>query len=209
MVKTVTGALKVLSKKIIETKIEHIKYGSDEDVAKAVQSGDVSAFEVLMHRYEMKINRYILRILPDYEEAQDLLQETFMKVYININSFDAKRRFSPWIYRIAHNEVINRLRQKKKEMISPFDLDTFLPMSLKEDVMNKVEDIKLTSAELNNCMGKLEIKYREPLLFFYLEELSYNDISDILRIPVSTVGVRIKRGKDMLKKICKEMGYEP
>ncbi len=208
MVKTTTGMLKIIPEKVYENDRELVKYGSDEDIARAVQSGDISAFEVLIHRYEEKINRYILRILPDFEEAQDLLQETFMKVYVNINSFDVKRRFSPWIYRIAHNEVINRVRQKSREMISPFDLDTFLPMSLKEGVMNKADDIKLTSAELNKCMGKLEVKYREPLLFFYIEELSYNDISDILRIPVSTVGVRIKRGKDMLKRICKEMGYE-
>ncbi|MBT9175577.1 MAG: ECF RNA polymerase sigma factor SigW [candidate division WS2 bacterium] len=201
--------LKIIPEKIYENEMEIIKCGSDEEIAKAVQIGDVSAFEVLIHRYEEKINRYIMRILPDYEEAQDLLQETFMKVYVNINSFDIKRRFSPWIYRIAHNEVINRVRKKNREMISPFDLDTFLPISLKEEEMNKADYIKLAPAELDRCLEKLEVKYREPLLFFYIEELSYNDISDILRIPVSTVGVRIKRGKDMLKKICKEMGYEP
>lgn len=209
MVKTAIGMLKIIPEKVYESETELIKYGSDEEIAKAVQSGNVSAYEVLIHRYEEKINRYIMRILPDYEEAQDLLQETFMKVYVNINSFDIKRRFSPWIYRIAHNEVINRVRQKNREMISPFDIDTFLPMSLKEEEMNKADYIKLTSTELDRCLGKLEVKYREPLLFFYIEELSYNDISDILRIPVSTVGVRIKRGKDMLKIICKEMGYEP
>lgn len=209
MVKTVTGMLNITSDNIYKKEKELMEYGSDEEIARAVQNGDVKAFELLIHRYEEKINRYIRRFLPDLEEVQDLLQETFMKVYVNINSFDVKRKFSPWIYRIAHNEVINRIRQKNREMLSPYDLDVFLPSSFKEEEMDRSDRIKLTPAELDRCLEKLEVKYREPLVFFYLEELSYQDISDILRIPVSTVGVRIKRGKDMLKKICQQMGYEP
>src|ERR1700685_1546732 len=88
---------------------------TDEEIVKEVQGGDVESFRILVERYEPKMTRYARRFLFGADDAKDLLQEIFIKTYTNINSFDTERRFSPWIYRIAHNEFVNALKKKTKE----------------------------------------------------------------------------------------------
>jgi RNA polymerase sigma-70 factor (ECF subfamily) len=87
---------------------------SDEAIVLLVQGGDLSAFKTLIDRYDSKMMRYAKRFLFGYDDAQDALQEIFIKAYRNIKSFDTRRRFSPWLYRIAHNEFINSIRVKKR-----------------------------------------------------------------------------------------------
>ena len=102
---------------------------TDEQVAGLVQKGDVESFRVLVERYEAKMTRYAKRFLFAPDEAKDLVQEVFIKTYVNIRSFDFDRRFSPWIYRIAHNEFVNALKKKKKERnnLSLFYVDVLFP----------------------------------------------------------------------------------
>jgi RNA polymerase sigma-70 factor (ECF subfamily) len=176
----------------------------DEDVAVLVQQGDVESFRVLVERYEPKIARYARRFLFQGDDVKDIVQEVFIKAYVNIKSFDSDRRFSPWLYRIAHNEFVNAGRKKQKERgnISIFDADMLFPnlMAAEEaaDTGAVREELKQM---LTDSLDKLDAKYREPLVLYYLEDMDYKAISDILHIPVSTVGVRLQRGKIMLKKI--------
>src|ERR1039457_56959 len=97
---------------------------TDEQIAIAVQKGDAQAFGALVERFEPKLLRYARKFLFDYEDGKDMVQEVFIKAYSNIQSFDADRSFSSWIYRIAHNEFINAIRKKGREPISFFDPDT-------------------------------------------------------------------------------------
>ena len=76
---------------------------SDEEIAQKVQANDTDAFGVLVFRYEDKMLRYARRFLFDYHDSEDVVQNVFIKAFTNINSFDYKRKFSPWLYRIAHN----------------------------------------------------------------------------------------------------------
>jgi len=85
---------------------------TDEAIAARVQNGDADAFSVLLERYEKKIFRYAGKFLSHPDDIKDIVQDVFVKAYVNIKSFDASRRFSPWIYRIAHNEFINALKKK-------------------------------------------------------------------------------------------------
>ena len=87
---------------------------TDEQIVMKVQAGDTESFRVLVERYEPKMHRYAKRFLFAADDAKDLLQEIFIKTYVNIKSFDSERRFSPWIYRIAHNEFVNALKKKEK-----------------------------------------------------------------------------------------------
>lgn len=179
---------------------------SDEEIAAQVQKGNIESFQVLVERYEPKLTRYAKRFFFDGDEGKDLVQDVFIKAYVNIKSFDATRRFSPWIYRIAHNEFVNNIkkRQKKRENVSIFDFDTLVPHLIAketaDDKFNKAE-IKRT---LDRSLNKLNAKYREPLALYYLEDMDYREIADILHIPISTVGVRLQRGRIMLKKIMQE-----
>ena len=137
--------------------------------------------------------------------AEDIVQNSFIKAYRNLYSFNTKKRFSSWIYRIVHNEAINQIKKQKK--IISLDDNKFLLETLftNEDIQLDFEK-KEISENIQKCLNKLPIKYSEPLILFFLEEKSYTEISDILRIPVNTVGTRIKRGKIYLKKICEKKG---
>ncbi len=179
---------------------------NDEEVAIQVQKGDIESFRVLVERYEPKMTRYAKRFFFDGDEGKDLVQEVFIKAYVNIRSFDASRRFSPWIYRIAHNEFVNNIkrRQKERENVSIFDFDVLIPHLIAkesaDDGVNKAEVKRM----LEGSLSKLNAKYKEPLVLYYFEDMDYREIADILHIPISTVGVRLQRGRAMLKKIVTE-----
>jgi RNA polymerase sigma-70 factor (ECF subfamily) len=173
---------------------------TDEDVAQAVQRGDVEAYGVLVERYSERMLRYARRFLLNPEDSQDLVQDVFIKVYENIRSFDPSRRFSPWIYRIAHNEFVNAIRKRKREPLSYFDLDTLFPHPIAKETADRDASEQETRRALEKSLAVLDPKYREPLVLYYFEEMSYQEIADVLRIPVATVGVRLNRGKALLKK---------
>jgi len=84
---------------------------TDEAIALRVQGGDGEVFGELIERYQAKLSRYARKFLLDPDDAADIVQDIFIKSYQNIQSFDATRRFSPWIYRIAHNEFVNALKK--------------------------------------------------------------------------------------------------
>src|SRR3954463_6498094 len=86
---------------------------TDEQVALAVQAGASNRFGELVERYEAKLLRYARKFLLDPDDAQDIVQDIFIKAYENLQSFDVSRRFSPWIYRIAHNEFVNALKKRE------------------------------------------------------------------------------------------------
>jgi len=180
---------------------DEVSKKSDEEIVKMIQSGQIVLFDILIERYEQKIKRYCQRFLSKKEDVEDILQDIFIKVYRNIQSFNPEKRFSPWIYRIAHNALLNVLKKRKIKVLSFIDLDIFLPHSLKENNSLEEElDQKNFKEIINNYLEKLDPKYREPIYLFYFENLSYQEIADVLEIPVATVGVRIKRGKEKIKK---------
>ena len=181
---------------------------TDEEIARAVQSGDVEIFGVLIKRYEAKMMRYAKKFLFDYEDAEDIVQEIFLKAYINIQSFDTGRKFSSWLYRIAHNEFINAIKKKKRRPLLFFDPDTLLPRPVsKENTDTKANEQELSHL-LDKCLNKLDAKYREPLVLYYFEELSYKEIADVLRVPIATVGIRLQRGKKNMKTLYKKLNYD-
>lgn len=181
---------------------------NDEDVVKRVQSGDTESFGILVERYEKKIKRYAKKFLNIEEDIADIVQEIFIKTFTNIKSFDTDKKFSSWIYRIAHNELVNVLKKKEKNPLLFFDPDTFFPHPVAKETADKKVRDKEIRKNLDKCLNKLSPKYRETLFLHYIEELDYREIADIMRIPISTVGVRLKRGKKLLKSICKELGLE-
>lgn len=179
---------------------------TDEQVAAKVQKGDEESFRLLVERYEAKMMRYAKRFLFAAEESQDLVQDIFIKAYVNIRSFDTGRRFSPWIYRIAHNEFVNALKKKTKERsnISLFYVDVLFPHPIAKETADDATNRHEIAELLEGSLEELDVKYRDPLILYYLEDMDYKEIAEVLRIPVSTVGVRLQRGKTLLKKMVKE-----
>lgn len=178
---------------------------TDEILARKAQSGDTDAFAMLIDHYQPKLARYGKKFLRDREDIRDLLQDIFIKAYTNLKSFDGARAFSPWIYRIAHNEFISELRKRAGKFVIPvFDFDILFPHLASPETADRTAREKELTAALAACLDELDPKYREPVVLYYYEELSYAEIAEILQIPSSTVGVRIARGKALLKKIAEQ-----
>lgn len=174
---------------------------SDEKIAVAVQAGDAEAFGELIVRYEAKLKRYARKFLNTNHEIDDLVQDVFIKAYTNIQSFDTKQCFSPWIYRIAHNTFVNELRRKERSGFGIFDADTILPFIAGKETADSSTLENELSEEMSYLVNELPPKYREVIVLHYFESLSYQEISDILKIPVTTVGVRMTRARAKLKEL--------
>lgn len=172
---------------------------TDEEIARDVQSGKMESFGILVRRYEAKMMRYSRKFLFGYDDAADVVQEVFLKAYVNIQSFNASKKFSSWLYRIAHNEFINAIKKRGREHLSLFDLDTLFPHPVAKENIDKEINSRELREVLDKILGEVNIKYREVLVLYYFEELNYREIADVLHIPIATVGVRLKRGKQIVK----------
>src|SRR3569832_1575591 len=106
---------------------------TDEALAQKVQRGDQTAFAELVERYEAKMLRYGHRFLSDRDVIDDIVQDVFIKTYQNMQSFDTTQRFSPWIYRIAHNEFVSELRKSSRRPYVPFDFDALVSHTVYDD----------------------------------------------------------------------------
>lgn len=182
---------------------------TDEEIARKVQEGNADMFGVLIERYEDKLLRYARRFLFDRDEGKDLVQDAFIKAYVNIKSFLLMQRFSPWMYRIAHNEFINALRKKTRFPRFSLDADTIFPHPIAKETADGEMERKELAATLDRHLGELDIKYREPLVLYYFEEMDYATIADVLQIPVATVGVRLKRGRERVRAMLAKEHIRP
>lgn len=177
----------------------NLKNLSDEKIVELVCKKDKEIFSEIIKRYQKKLFQYINYLTQDKEKTKDIVQETFVKSYINLNSFNTKKKFSSWIYRIAHNQAMNFFNKNKNQVSLDEKINLRDNFDLEEEVIKK--EIK---NNLNQCLEKLPIIYKEAIILYYLEEKSYEEISDILKIPIGTVSVRINRSKSLLKKICQK-----
>lgn len=172
---------------------------TDEEIVQYVQSKDQEVYFAIVERYKAKLMRYINSMVHDQAKAMDILQETFIKAFINLRSFDKNKKFSSWIYRIAHNETINVIKKNYKEVSLEEDFDIQSDENITEDFEKKE-----TASRVEKCISKMSLMYSEPLVLYTIEDKSYEEISDILRIPMGTVATRISRAKILMKKICQK-----
>jgi len=174
---------------------------TDEEIVEMTREGEPEAYTELVRRYQDKLLRYTGSIIKNNEMAEDAVQNTFIKAYENLQGFNTGKKFSSWIYRIAHNEAVNKI--KKNERKSPVSLKDLFEEFLESKVNIEQEyEKKELDKNVRRCLQKLPIKYADVLALFYIENKSYEEISDILRIPTGTVGTRINRGKNKLKETC-------
>lgn len=176
---------------------------TDEQIAQKVQKGSKEAFGELVERYQERMLRYARKFLL-FNSAEDAAQDVFLKAYENIQSFDVSQRFSPWLYRIAHNHYINLIKKKGAEEVPFFDADVLFPHPIAKERAETETQKADAKQEVEKYLQTLKVKYREVAVLYYLEELSYTEISDILKIPTSTVGIRLKRAKEALRKMARK-----
>ena len=186
--------------------IENCKDISDEElVAKSLKNIDY--FGCIYDRYEKKLIYYILRISSfSFAEAEEVLQEAFIKAWQSLNEFDKNLKFSSWIYRIVHNVTITewkKSRSKGKDKKQELNEELFqnLPSSLN---LAKEVNLKFDDVSIREILDAMPEKYSEILVLKFLEEKDYKEISDILKKPSGTVATLINRAKKSFIQIAEQ-----
>lgn len=176
---------------------------TDAAIVSRIIRGDIDAYALLMNRYEVKLQRYVTYLIHDSASARDIVQDTFIKAYQHLRGYNPKYKFSSWIYRIAHNEAMNTV--KKLRHLTDTDIDTLPEIQYDQKVSDSI-DAEMLKTDVHACVAQLEPKYRDVVQLVYFEQLKYDEVSDVLQIPASTVGVWLSRAKKKLKEICQQKG---
>ncbi len=182
--------------------MEDLKNKKDEEIVKLILK-DHNFYSEIITRYEDKLRRYICRISNiSNEDVDDLVQDIFLSVYENINSFDLGLSFSSWIYRIAHNKTVNFWKKNDKDLIHVnLDENLFLVESVffENTVHLDIENLE-NQRLIKDVLSKMDLKYREVLILKFLEQKDYKEISDILQKPMGSVATLLNRAKKSFKK---------
>lgn len=180
---------------------------SDHELVDAAKSGDEQAFGEIMARYRGPITNFLFRFLNDYEEAVDLAQETFVRVYFALDRYHTEYAFSTYIYKIASNLAISELRRRKRRRLVSLT-GLFSSEEDSEVEYQPADDRILPEAELienerdatiSRAIASLPEKYRLPIVLRDIEECSYEEVAQILELGLGTTKSRISRARALLK----------
>ena len=167
----------------------------DRELVERVLGGDTAAFEYLFDRYREAIHRLFVQRTGDTDDADDLLQETFVKVYVNLHRYRAEYTFGQWLYTIARNTFIDYVRRRQDDL--PIDERFTAPASSaptpEESVINSQQQ-----KQIEHCLGELAPRYRQLIRMRFFEEYSYEEIAAKLSLPLGTVKTRIHRAREQM-----------
>ena len=181
------------------------KVETDEALLKAVKNGDCESFNPLIERYKLPLYRVMYRMVLNRDDAEDLVEEAFIKAYRSINRFDTDRPFYSWLRRIAVNNAINFLKKERRNLTEPLE---FVEKSLsngRNDPVTMTKQ-KMMKERINQAMAKLPKEFRIIISLKVEKDLSYDEISQVLKIPKGTVMSRLARARQKLRYIFNEMG---
>jgi RNA polymerase sigma-70 factor (ECF subfamily) len=183
----------------------------DVDYITKAQSGDKQAFKVIFTSYRQKVYRTAFLILRDYQQAEDVVQETFMQVYLKLNKLSNPMAFKKWLYRITMNSCMEVMRKRKKNSLeTPEDdldagtekmaVDFNLPES---KLIQKEQQMKIME-----CISKLSIKHRTVLILYYYNDFDVKEIAEIIGSTEGTVKSRLFYGRKLLREVLKAEGFD-
>jgi len=177
---------------------------TDEELVADVLMGIQGSFEALLRRHESGIYAFLFRMLRNPEEAADLAQEVFMKVFACIEQFNPEYRFKTWLYRIAANAAVDRTRRKRHVRAHSAELPDEDEGLARFPSMDPGPEDHLQERETRDRLGAalraMPRSYREVLLLRFQNEMRYDEIAEMTRLPLGTVKNRIFRAREMLKK---------
>ncbi len=186
---------------------------SDEELMLLFQRDVLPAFDILVERFQNPLMNYIFRFVGSMDDAADILQETFLRVYRKRHLYRTIARFSTWIYTIAGNLAKSELRKAYRKSSIPLviekdnDDDYVLPLSTEDPLPDRRADSAMLYERIQNSLLKLPEAFREAVVLRDIQEMSYEEIAEIIGMPVGTVKSRINRGRAQLQELLKDL-YE-
>ena len=197
---------------------EAIKTDEDHEAVSLCRKGDVDAFEVLVRKYQKRMLNIAYRMVGNYEEACEVVQDAFVSAYRGIKNFEGKARFSTWLYTIVVNLSRNRLKQlKTQRRREHFSIDDPLPandgrvraepVSNEPSILERLEK-KDIRQKVQGCINSLDNDFREVLVLRDIQGFSYDEISDMLKMAEGTVKSRLFRAREALKDCLKKVTGE-
>lgn len=185
---------------------------SDHALIDATKGGDEAAFGEIMARYRGPITNYLYRFLNDYEEAVDLAQETFVRVYFALDRYHTQFAFSTYIYRIATNLAISEIRRRKRRKLMSltglFQADEESDVEFQPPDRRILQDVALIDDERSQTIAKaiesLPEKYRIPIILRDVEGKTYDEVAEIMELGLGTTKSRISRARGLLKEKLKQ-----
>ncbi len=177
------------------------------------QKDDSNAFNELVNRYKNKLVNYLYRFTGSIEDAEDVAQDVFVRIFRMKHTYMEMGKFKPWFYTIAGNQVKSHLNSKSKRRA--FSLSrTFGEDDREMEIADnqRIADEQLTAGEeveyVQKAIDKLELKHKEIIILRDIEDMEYEEISEVLKIPVGTVKSRINRARESLKVLLERL-HEP
>lgn len=171
-----------------------------------VKKGNQAAFGDIVAHFQQRIYQHCFRMLRNRHDAEDIAQEAFIRAYINIDRYDEKRKFTTWLYRIATNLAIDRIRKRKPdyyldaEIKGAEELNLYSNLAV-DDILPEEKVIQLEQETyIHTAIAELPRKYRLTIMLFYIDGFVLKDISQILDIPIGTVKTHLHRGREALRK---------
>ncbi len=174
---------------------------TDELLVHRAKSGDLKAYEILIRRYQHKVYNLAAKMVRNREDARDLAQDTFIRVYQNLPRFRGDSSFGTWVYRVASNKCLDYLRKKKVEgervVLSTFENDVHFSDSRDSPEESAIREDE--NRRLRDALDSLPKAYRIAIILQHYQQLSYKEIAEVLELPVKTVATRIYRAKIILR----------
>jgi len=175
--------------------------GQDEyQIVHRLKSGDLQALNELMNQYKEEFYRLAYHILGNKEDAEEILQDTFLRAYQKINSYEGKAKLSTWLYRICVNRCLNRLESRKARAAKVTGMDEIQNLPDLHDTAAEYEAAELRET-INHAIDQLKPDQRILISLYYMQAFSCAEISDILQQPLGTVKTHLFRARNSLKKI--------
>jgi RNA polymerase sigma-70 factor (ECF subfamily) len=181
------------------------KVETDEALLKAVKNGDCESFNPLIERYKLPLYRVMYRMVLNRDDAEDLVEEAFIKAYRSIKRFDTDRPFYSWLRRIAVNNAINFLKKERRNLTEPLKFVEKKLSNGRNDPVAMTKQ-KMMKERINQAMAKLPKEFRIIISLKVEKDLSYDEIGRVLKIPKGTVMSRLARARQKLRHIFNEMG---
>jgi len=188
----------------LQTSKEQMSIETDQFYITKILDGDTKAFAVLVNRYKNMVFTLALRMLKNKEEAEEVSQDTFVKIYKYLNKFKGDSKFSTWIYRIAYNSCLDRIRTYKIQSdtvgIDEFTENQVRTLETAFDIMDRADRQK----SVKECLERLPPDDNALIMLFYYEELSLSEISKIMNLDPKNIKVKLFRARKRLATILKK-----